>query len=151
MSAWRRIVEITLLCGAGTLASGCGEAAPQDARRAHGVMTVLGLEYGDYLAANRNSPPQNVSQFRSFVASRPQKMTEYRVNGVDELFTSPRDGQPIQVVCGLAKPVVDAQGYPLAAYEAVGTDGKRLVANARGGVSELTDEQFAQTFPNQGR
>jgi len=152
MRACRRDLAIAYLSfAAATLAIGCGKAEQQDGRRASGIMTVLGLEYGDYLATHRNAPPAELAQFRTFIESRPQKMAEYRVASIDDLFTSPRDSQPIQVVCGVAKPVLDAGGFALAAYEATGVDGKRLVANIRGGVSELSAADFAQTFPNDVR
>lgn len=130
-----------------SVATGCGGVKRGDDRQANGIMTVLGLEYGDYLATHQNVPPKDEAEFRAFVASRPQKMAEYRVSSVDELFTSPRDGQPIQIVCGAAKPVLDSVGYAVAACEAAGIDGKRLVANVRGGVSEISAADFAQAFP----
>jgi hypothetical protein len=133
------------------IVGGCSQAARPDNQEAKGIMTVLGLEYGDYLASHNNVPPKDVAAFRAFLESRPEKMTEYRVDAIDKLFTSPRDGQPITVVSGVAQPVLDSGGYALAAYETVGVDGKRLVSNVRGGVGEMTAEEFSQAYPAIGR
>jgi hypothetical protein len=131
-------------------AGGCRQAAQQDDRRASGIMAVLGLEYGEYLASHRNAPPAKVGDFRAFLESRPEKLKEYRVTSIDELLTSPRDHQAISIVCGVAQPVLDEGGYALAAYEAEGVDGKRLVSSARGGVVEMTAAEFSAAFPSLG-
>lgn len=127
--------------------AGCGGGARQASpQAAQGIMTVLGLEYGDYLARHGNATPFDAAQFRSFVESRPDKLAEYRVGSVDDLFTSPRDGQPVRIVCGVKQPVVDDGGYAVAAYEATGVGGSRLVANMRGAVREMTAAEFAEAF-----
>jgi hypothetical protein len=147
----RGLVVIALsACSALAVLWGCG-AKSQDFSAANGIMTVLGLEYGDYLASHRNAPPADLAEFRKFVESRPEKLSEYRVKVVDALFTSPRDEQAINVVCGVKQPMLDQAGYALAAYEAKGVDGKRLTSNSRGGVSELSSDDFARAFPGLSR
>jgi hypothetical protein len=146
---WLRHAAVLCACG-GLMVAGCSKATRPDNPQAKGIMTVLGLEYGDYLASHNDVPPKDLAAFRAFLESRPEKMTEYRVDAIDKLFTSPRDGQPITVVSGVAKPVLDAGGYALAAYETVGVDGKRLVSNVRGGVGEMTAEEFSQAYPSLG-
>jgi hypothetical protein len=128
---------------------GCSSstATPSDDPRAHGVMKVLGLEYAAYLAAHRGGVPKDEAEFRKFIESRPAMLEEYRVQDVNVLFKSPRDGGPIGIVTGVSAPVLDSSGYALAAYERTGVDGKRLVVNARGGVSPMTSEEFAAAFP----
>jgi hypothetical protein len=110
-------------------------------------LAVLGLQYGSYLAEHNGAPPPDEKAMREFLESRLDELSAYNVKSADDLLGAGRDGQPVKIVVGAKVASPDQPQYPWAAYEQVGIDGKRLASNARGGVYELTAEEFAKQFP----
>jgi hypothetical protein len=126
---------------------GCGGGntpAPQSARETAVALKLAGQQYGEYLAANNGAPPKDLESFRKFIESRLADLVNYNVKSADDVLSSRRDGQPFALICG--KKVVDPDQPDLlwAAYEQTGVDGNRLAANVRGGVVELSTEEFAR-------
>jgi hypothetical protein len=111
-------------------------------------MRVVADEYGEFLALHGGQPPADVPAMRTFLESRMPVLTaDYNVKSPDDLLVSPRDGQPLVIVCGRKMAPADSPETPLAAYEQTGVDGKRLVSGVRYGPVELTPEEFARQIP----
>jgi hypothetical protein len=136
--------------GAGLLlAAGCGGgsgASGSDAQTT-AVLRLTGIEYGGYLASHNGQPPKDAAAFRQFLESRLDQLAGYNVKSADDLLKSPRDGQPLVIIVGKKVSAPDQSDYPWAAYEQTGVDGKRMAVNVRGGVADMTPEEFAQHVP----
>jgi len=110
-------------------------------------MNVLSIFYGEYLESHRGKPPQSSADFRQYLESRPEDLKRYKVKNPNQLMTSPRDGQPLVIVCGKRRLApADSPGTPWAAYEQTGVEGKRMAVRVRGGVHDLSDDEVAQIF-----
>jgi hypothetical protein len=109
------------------------------------AMILLGREYGGYLAENGAAPP-NDEALRLHLHSRLVDLADYGVKSADDLLCAGRDGQPLKVVVGSRMPTTDRPEYAWAAYEQSSTAGTRLACDSRGGVYELTDDEFARQF-----
>ncbi len=128
--------------GALLVVAGCGSNQSPVNDAGHGVVRLLASEYGRFVAA-RHTPPKDRQQFADFLQSRRDKLKGWGIQSVDELLTSPRDGQPMVVAYGKRGPA-PPDHVDWVAYEQTGVSGKRLVADARGGVRKLTEEQFSE-------
>ena len=65
---------------------------------------------------------------------------------LDQMFVSPRNGEPLVWVYGKSPP--SANGMTFIAYEKSSTDGQRFVL-ATGGMHEVMDDaQFRRLFPD---
>ncbi len=124
-------------------ASGCGggSAATGDADRSRAAMRMVGIEYGRYLGANGGQPPADEAALRTFIEQQISRTPDYGVKSVDELLGASRDGQPLKIVVGKKVAPPDSPDMPWAAYEQTGVDGKRLVVNTRGAVTELPADE----------
>jgi hypothetical protein len=103
------------------------------------------MMYARYLGDHRNTPPPDEAAFRKFVTDHPEYLESSKVT-VDEIFVSPRTGQPFRWAYG-RKPLVDKYGATYYGYEASPTDNKRLVIADRG-FREIEESQFRESFPD---
>jgi hypothetical protein len=130
-------------CGGSSVANGGDEVL---ARRQLSVIATL---YGEYLQANNNVPPKDEEAFRSFLnEDSGSRLKFYNVDNLDELLISARDNQPFVIVSGQRRAAKDSPDAPWAAYERTGVEGKRLAAQVRGAMEELTPEQIVSEFPD---
>jgi hypothetical protein len=133
------------------LLSGCGHGkATPDAtdRTARVILRILADEYGEYLATHGGQPPKDAAVMRKFIESRMATLTaDFNLPSADELLKSPRDGQPLVIVCGKKITPPESPETPWAAYEQTGVDGKRLASGVRYGPVELSPEEFSQQIP----
>ncbi len=128
-----------------SLASCGGRKAPTGGdAQARAALTVLGLQYGAFLGAHGGAAPPDDAAMRQFLESRLEELKTYNVASVDQLLTATRDGKPARFVCGKTIASADQPQYLWAAYEEEGAGGTRLASNTRGGVYELTAEEFAK-------
>jgi hypothetical protein len=128
------------------LVHGCGGSNPAPTagdRELRNAMILLGREYGGYLAEKGAAPP-NEEALRLYLQSRLIDLVGYGVKSADDLLRAGRDGQPLKAVVGRSVPPADRPEHAWAAYEPSSTAGKRLACDSRGGVYELTDEEFAK-------
>ena len=108
-------------------------------------MNALANLYGMYLDSHQGRPPKDEKEFRAYLDSMPQALAAYNVTQVDQMLTSPRDGQPFVIIFGKKKIApADSPGTPWAAYEQTGIDGKRFAVQVRGGVKILSDTEIEQ-------
>lgn len=81
--------------------------------------------------------PRDMQEFKQTIAKLSVTTEKLRVDSIDELFVSERDGQPLVVTYGstpLASDVV--------VYEQIGLNGKRQVGHKIGMVEEVDEAQF---------
>jgi hypothetical protein len=126
-------------CGGGVSPTG-GDADFQTRRR----MSMVASFYGDFLSAN-GVPPKDEAAFRAFLEERSVILKRMNLD-VNELLTSPRDGQPLVIVYGKKLAPADSPGTPWATIEQTGVDGKRMAAQVRGAVDELSPEAVEKEF-----
>ena len=131
-----------LLVSAVLLCSGCG-APKEDADEAkqRTGLGALAKAYGQYSSSHRGMPPKSEKALKEFIESQgPAFLNSLGVDTIDDMFISPRDGEPYVVIYGKRRPIV--------AYEAVGVDGTRWVAHDLGGAEELDEATFREKVPD---
>ena len=143
------LTAVALLCGSLAIV-GCGGVEPPDAssddQKTVTLMNTLAVYYNDYLSLYRGRPPKDGATFRKFLKSRADNLKQYEIEDLEQLFNSPRDGQPFTIIFGKRIAVSDSPGTFWAAYEQTGVDGKRMAVRTYGGVDLLDADQFAQEF-----
>lgn len=128
--------------------SGCGRSgatATGDDSQLRAAMKLLGMEYGAYLASSGKAPA-DAAALKTFLQSRMGQLQDFGVKSVDDLLPAGRDGQPLHVVYRELIRPTEQPSYAWVACEATGSDGVRLACDSRGGVHEINEEQFSQTF-----
>jgi hypothetical protein len=129
-------ISISAGCG-----SGNGQLEQNDPSRIR--MQTLAISYSRYLAQNGGKMPASEAIFKKYIARRGTKfLAERGIKNVDELFLSPRDGQPLVVSYGTRKIVRGFSPDPIVAHEQTGVGGKRLVAFPSGAVIDLDPVMF---------
>lgn len=128
--------------------TGCGNPDPTSySPPPESKLLRLYLKYAQSHRDNRGIPtgPANEAEFKRFLRSIPaQQLAEVQSHPgeIDQLFISPRDGQPYRLVYGLR---IDARpGVVL--YESTGVDGKKRVYFLSGKSEEMDDAQLQQTL-----
>jgi len=151
MAHLRRNISLALTAAACLVVVGCGGSGAPDLSGANRqtaiALKLAGTMYGDYITTNRGAAPKDSGAMRKYIESR---LSDLSVNGVkkaDDILISPRDGQPFVFVTGQTLAPPDQPDTPWAVYESTGVDGKRMIANTRGVVVELSPEEFAAQAP----
>jgi hypothetical protein len=106
----------------------------------------MGDFYGAYLADHRGRPPKDEQTFREYLTSKQEALQKASLT-VDDMFKSPRNGEPFVWVYG-KKPPVGSSGVSYFGYEKTSVDGTRLVLGSRGSYERLDDSQFRKAFPD---
>ena len=127
-------------CLAALVAAGCGspEVQPlnEDEMAAVRHLQAIGAAYNRAYQAKRK-PPASANDLKPYLKQEP---------GAADPFVSPRDGQPIVVVPGIAidvRPASDDEQM-IVAYERNGVGGKRLTVDVRGTIVTYTAEEWAK-------
>ena len=130
--------------------TGCSQGDPFNSgsndRKTRIVMNLLSVFYGEYLDSHQGRPPKDNDAFREYLETRTEDLNRYNLQSIDQLMTSPRDGQPLLIVCGKRLAPVDSPGTPWAAYEQQGIDGVKMAVQVRGGVQDLSADEIDRIF-----
>lgn len=138
--AWALLVCLVAIgCG------GSGASANSSDGQLRAAMKLLGMEYGAYLA-NYGKAPADAAALKTFLQSRIGQLQDFGIKNIDQLLPAGRDGQPLRIVYREVIRPTEQPSYAWVACEEAGSDGVRLACDSRGGVYELSEEQFSQTF-----
>jgi hypothetical protein len=129
-----------LVVAASAVFGGCTESEPtvppaNDTGNLRGIARV-------YSTAHRNlgRPPQSVEELKQVLGRA--------MPDPSSVFRSHRDGEEYVIVWGLDLLGRDFNSSAPLAYEKKGVEGKRLVVDCRGEVTEITNAEFAKLkFP----
>jgi hypothetical protein len=137
--------RVALVALVGLIAAGCGGSPPTGTTDPPAKLRLERLlEYYRSYAAEKKKPPPDEKALKDYIAGLPADRREAAgmVEGVDELFVSPRDGQKYVV---RYKVRLNPGAEPEAvAWEAVGQGGTRFVALSIGYVQEYGEEEFKE-------
>jgi hypothetical protein len=128
------------------LLSGCGggSAVTTNVGNTENIR-VMSQIYGVYLSSHQGKPPQDEQEFRDFLATKQDLLTQAGLT-VDAMFVSPRNGEPLQWVYG--KPLRSSPtGMTFIGYEKSSADGQRLAVATRGMYELLDEAKFHAQVP----
>lgn len=142
-------LTVALIVGISLLLSGCGRKSGPVAQEQTNL-GWLGSMYGMFVGQHRGRTPKNIDEFRKFVELRikPDQLARLKVAKADDLFVSPRDGKPFQMVAysKLTPPAI-GQPPPIVFYEQVGENGQRAVAFLGGGTRQVDEATLQNLLP----
>ena len=120
------------------LATSCGPGPPPP----EGQLAIeeVAKWYKHFRVSNRNRPPANEKQFVKYISGRLK--ARGNPTDVDQLLTSPRDGQRYVVRYG--RPNSKRMDRNVAAHEKEGYGGKKLVAFELGYAMEVDDAELEE-------
>jgi hypothetical protein len=127
---------------------GCGQesASTNMGQADYGTLQVASNMFTSYMGENGGKTPPDEQAFRAYLETKKEKLEE-QGKTVDDLLTSPRNGEPLGFVYG-KRPVRGPAGMTFYGYEKVPVDGKRLVLAGRGMYQEMDEAQFRRLFPD---
>ena len=135
-----------------TLATGCGGSQRESQEREESNLKPLAIFYGQFTGQHRGRPPSDEDEFKQFIRSLgSEQLATFGVTDPESLFISSRDQKPYVIIYGgAARSAVGTLGGPsrVVAYEQVGKDGLRLVANDLGAVEEVDEARFREMVPD---
>lgn len=132
---------LVLIGIASGMLSGCGSDSAEAARREMShirLLTSLYVKAGADLGHN----PSSEAEFKQAIADSDVKLENLKVQSVDELFVSERDGKPLVVVYGAPLKTSD-----VIVYEQEGVNGLKEVGHKIGRVEEVDAAAFAKLVP----
>ncbi len=135
------LVALSALC---LSACGSGSDVPTGDGAEH--LRRLAIEFSTYRGTHRGQTPKDEAAFRKYLENSSSQERD-----IDDMLTSPRDGQPYMIRYGINVPIPSPEvEQPVIIYEQTGADGTRYVAFGTGGVNEVTEEEFQQLLPDAG-
>jgi hypothetical protein len=129
---------LTLIALALTGCGGGGSEAKKQALSHVRLLTSLHTKASSQLGRF----PKDEQEFKATIEGSDVSLEALKVDSLDELFVSARDGQPLVVVYGA--PLV---GSDVVVYEQIGVDGMREVGHRIGMVEEVDAARFAELVP----
>ncbi len=123
------------------LLAGCGSASNKASRELSHIrlLTSLYVKAGTNLGHN----PKTEEEFKKAIADSDVKLENLRVDSIDELFISERDGKPLVIVYD-----APLSGSDVIVYEQVGVNDMKEVGHKIGMVEEVDAAKFAELVPS---
>lgn len=137
-----KLVILALILSLFAISLGCGSGAESaDVAELRSNMRSLAVAYGNYIKSNRGRAPKSEKQFRAWIEKQgDDELVILGVDSIDDIFISTRDNEPYVVVYGKSERVV--------AYEAVGVDGQRYIADNVGSIELVDEARFNELVPD---
>jgi hypothetical protein len=129
---------LTLIALALTGCGGGGSEAKKQALSHVRLLTSLHTKVSSQLRRF----PKDEQEFKAEIEKSDVSLEALKVDSLDELFVSERDGQPLVVAYGQAPADSD-----VVVYEQTGVDGLRQVGHRIGMVEEVDAARFAEIVP----
>jgi len=143
---WRMISAVLL---AAVLCTSCGRQSGPVAQEQVNL-AWLGHMYGMYISQNKGDAPKTIDDLRKFVEKRANAdlLARLKVTSVGELFVSPRDGKPFEMVTYAKLPSrTGGEPPPIVFYEELGKDGQRAIALLGGGTRTVDENELLTMLP----
>jgi len=138
-------LSVAVLLLSSALGCGSGDNAAGVTTNDYTVFRSLAGLYVNYQSQHNGKTPDNEQEFRDFLQTKQAVLSDMELS-VDQLLTSPRNGKPLQVVCG-RQPPAGPNGMRVIAYESEPVEGKRLVIAPRGMYEVIDETEFQKFFP----
>lgn len=134
----------------GLMSTGCGDKPVPQAPVAKSLQ-ALSVFFGRYIQTHRGMTPPNEAEFKKFIkglSAEELASHEVTVGGIDELFVSPRDKKAYGFAFGLKGVAPGANGeMPTVIWETEGVNGKRMISDAVGKITEVDEAEFQRRVP----
>lgn len=143
-NGWRVCALLPLYALIAFTVAGCSSSPPA-ASDDLGIarLTILTKQYVSYLNSHQSRPPASEAEFKQLLTDAGGSILKKGgANTVDELFVSPRDGQPFVIEYGARAGRLLDRG--IIAYERTGKDGTHLIGR-RLGFAEVVDADAFRT------
>lgn len=125
---------------------GCQQSAPEVAD-VQSRLSRLGRLYGMYLGSHGGKSVKSLQEFKAFAKQRVtnEQLEQLGLASLDELFLSPRDSTPFEMVLNVSS-APPAAGKPPAIvfYEAVGVDDEIAVGYLGGGTNVIDETELKE-------
>lgn len=121
---------------------GCGSGGNSEVREKGFSHVRLLSSLHTRISSELGRYPKDEAEFKAALGNANLTLDAMKVNSIDELFISKRDGQPLVVVYGQA-PV----GSDVVVYEQTGVNGLREVGHRIGQVEEVDQARFDELLP----
>jgi hypothetical protein len=128
-----------------TALAGCsGDGAPGGGTDPN--LSLLAKLYIDHMNAHEGSPPKDEAAFKDYIRQNgAQRLKGIDMNGLDDLFVSSRDHQPLVFVYGINTD--PRRQSAVIGYEQSSVDGKRTVGYRYGTAELVDDARFSELAP----
>jgi hypothetical protein len=126
--------------------TGCGGNAGSEVRKQATSHVRLLTSLHTKISSELGRYPKDEAEFKAALAKANLSNEALKVNNLDELFVSERDGQPLVVVYGQAP-----AGSDIVVYEQTGANGLRQVGHRIGMIEEVDAARFAEIVPSSGK
>ena len=120
---------------------GCSDVSEKTVNKELSHVRIVTMLYAKALS-QLGHPPKDEQEFKQAISSSNISLQSLKVDSIDQVFVSDRDGQPLVVVYGPPK-----SGSDVIVYEQTGVDGKRLVGHKIGMVDEVDEARFKELVP----
>lgn len=131
-----------------SLCLGCSSASAP-AKGLDNELKPLGILYMKYVGRHQGKSPGSREELENFIKSNGQdELKGMGISDTGAIFLSSRDGSPLIVRYGVQIPPPGPGGPSIVAYEAIGSNGRRFVANSMGGVEELDEATLKEKVPD---
>ena len=127
----------------GSVLAGCSSPGAHEEvnRRGSNLQSLAGM-YRMFTSENSGRPPVSDAEFKEFIQAQGlEHFAAFGIDTIEDLFTSPRDGQPYVVVYG-GRELPD-----VVAYERSGTETGRWIVSSMTVVAEVDEATFRQMVP----
>lgn len=124
------------------LTTGCGGGGGPAVEAKH-LRTLV--SFYNYAASSRGRAPANEQEFKQFISENGSTaMERLKIESVDAMFVSERDGQPFTVLYGKRPKEVSPE---VVAFEKTGVDGTRQVGLRLGMIEDADAARFNELVP----
>jgi hypothetical protein len=137
------------MCLGWMLLAGCGRSSGPIAQEQTNL-ACLGHMYGMYISQNKGETPKSLDDLKKFVEKKisQDRLAQLKVASANDLFVSPRDGQPFTLVSyNKLPPMKPGELPPIVLYETSGRSGQHAVAYLGGNTSTLDEAELQKSLP----